>query len=55
MKLSAEELAQLAEQTDRAGANRSRTVPGAPGSREQPLSYAALVTERRNRLNALNG
>ena len=55
MKLSAEELTQLKELADRAGTNRSRTPLGAPGSREQPLSYAALVSERRNRLNSRHG
>lgn len=55
MKLSAEELAHLAEQADRGGAGQSRTVQGAPGCRAQPLSYSALVTERRNRLNSRNG
>lgn len=54
MKLSAAELARVAELAERKGANRTRTVPGEPGCREKPLSYAVLVHERRKALGRCN-
>lgn len=50
MKLNAAELARFAELAERHGANQARTVAGGPGCREQPLSYADLVRERRTAL-----
>ncbi|HQV02275.1 MULTISPECIES: hypothetical protein [unclassified Novosphingobium] len=50
MKLSAAELARFAELAERHGANRTRAVPGQPGCRERPLSYVALLHERRRAL-----
>lgn len=50
MKLSLEELAEVARQVAALAPDQSRAVPGQPGSREQPLSYAALLAERRTLL-----
>ena len=44
MKLSATELDLLAAQV---AARGERCIPGQPGSRIQPLSYSALLAERR--------
>ncbi|MFM5949983.1 MAG: hypothetical protein ACKOPM_12290 [Novosphingobium sp.] len=47
MKLTAAELARIAELAERSGGNHTRAVPGEPGCLERPLSYAALLRERR--------
>ena len=50
MKLSPSELAEVERQAAAIVPECNRAAPGKPGSREQPLSYAALLTERRNLL-----
>jgi hypothetical protein len=50
MKLSENELAVLAAQADQPGGRFAPGLPSEPGSREKPLSYAALVEARRRLL-----
>lgn len=50
MKLTAAELARVAELAERSSGNHARAVPGEPGCREKPLSYVALLRERRKAL-----
>ncbi len=47
MKLSPTELAEVARQVAAIPPDQSRAAPGQPGSSDQPLSYAALLAERR--------
>lgn len=50
MKLSESELTELTAQADRAEGRIAPGRPGEPGSRDRPLSYAALVEARRRLL-----
>ena len=50
MKLTPAELTEIARQVAAIAPEHSRTAPGQPGSRDQPLSYAPLVAERRTLL-----
>jgi hypothetical protein len=50
MKLTPAELAEFARQVAALPPEHSRAAPGQSGSREQPLSYAALLAERRTML-----
>lgn len=47
MKPSPAELAEVARQVAAIAPGHSRAAPGQPGSRDRPLSYAALLAERR--------
>lgn len=47
MKLTPAERAEVARQVTTPPTEHSRAAPGRPGSRDQPLSYAALLAERR--------
>ena len=46
MKLTPAELAEVERQAAAIAPEHSRAAPGQPGSRDQPLSYAALLAER---------
>ena len=47
MKLSPTELAEVERQAAAIAPDRNRAAPGQPGGRDQPLSYATLLTQRR--------
>lgn len=50
MKPTPAELAEFARQVAAFPPEQNRAAPDQPGSRDQPLSYAALLAERRTML-----
>ena len=50
MKLTPAELAEVERQVGAIAPEHSHAAPSQPGSRDQPLSYAALLAQRRTLL-----